>query len=151
VLGGALTRVTGGYAGMSVPKQVEQFYQRIWNDGDFAAMADLLTVDFTFRGSLGMELQGRDAFTEYVRSVRTALGDYRCEILDCVAEGPQAFAKMRFGGIHVATFRGFPPTGRPVHWLGAALFRFTGTAISDLWVLGDLEGLDELLRRSYLR
>jgi predicted ester cyclase len=130
---------------MSVAKLLEAFYQRIWNEGDLAAVFELLTEDFTFRGSLGMDLRGREAFKNYVLSVRGALADYRCEILACVAEGPQAFVKMRFGGIHVAPFRGFAPTGRPVHWLGAALFSFSATAISDVWVLGDLAGLDALL------
>jgi hypothetical protein len=40
---------------MSVPKPVETFYERIWNDGDLEAISDLLTEDFKFRGSLGME------------------------------------------------------------------------------------------------
>ncbi len=131
---------------MSTPNLVEAFYQRIWNTGDLAAASYLLTADFSFRGSLGAELRGQASFTEYVRSVRTALADYRCEILECVAEGDQAFAKMRFSGRHVGLFRGYQPTGKPVYWQGAALFRFEGQAISQLWVLGDLAGLDAVLK-----
>jgi predicted ester cyclase len=52
---------------------------------------------------------------------------------------------MRFSGRHVALFRGYQPTGEVVHWLGAALFRFEGEKIAELWVLGDLKGLDGLL------
>jgi predicted ester cyclase len=133
---------------MSIPKLVDAFYTRIWNDGDLEAISELVTDDFTFRGSLGVDLQGRGAFKDYVLSVRGALAEYRCEILDCVAEGTQAFAKMYFTGIHVAEFRNFLPTHKPVHWLGAALFRFRGNAVSELWVLGDLAGLDALLRKN---
>jgi predicted ester cyclase len=89
-----------------------------------------------------MEMRGRNAFEDYVRSVRDALAGYHCEILDCVAEGSKAFAKMRFSGVHVAPFRGFHPTGKSVHWLGAALFFFDHQEIAELWVLGDLAGLD---------
>ena len=131
---------------MSIPRLVDQFYDRIWNAGDLGGVPELLTEDFAFRGSLGAELQGREAFKEYVRSVRTALASYKCEILDCVAEDSRAFARMRFSGIHVAPFRGYSPTGKLVHWNGAALFRFTDQAISELWVLGDLAGVDLLLR-----
>jgi steroid delta-isomerase-like uncharacterized protein len=130
---------------MSIPALVEEFYERIWNRGDLAAASDLLANDFWFRGSLGTEMHGHDAFKDYVRSVRGALTDYRCEILACVAEGNQAFAQMRFVGRHVGSFRGHPPTGKPVQWLGAALFRFDAGAIAELWVLGDLAGLDALL------
>jgi steroid delta-isomerase-like uncharacterized protein len=133
---------------MSTPKLVEQFYARIWNAGDLSAASDLLAAGFEFRGSLGTELSGHDAFKDYVRSVRNSLSDYRCEILDCVAEGGRAFAKMRFSGRHTASFRGYEPTGKPVYWLGAALFRFEAGRIAEIWVLGDLAGLDALLQES---
>ncbi len=130
---------------VSVPSLVQRFYDRIWNAGDLAAISDLLSADFLFRGSLGSKLRGLEAFEGYVHTVRNALADYRCEILECVTEGNQAFAKMRFSGTHVAAFRGYPPTGKPVYWLGAALFRLDRQTIAELWVLGDLAGLDEIL------
>jgi predicted ester cyclase len=127
---------------------VRVFYERIWNTGELSAVAELLTVDFAFRSSLGNELLGLDPFSAYVRSIRGALAQYRCEILDCVAEGEQAFARMRFSGIHEATFRGFEPTEKLVSWMGAALFQCRDGLIAELWVLGDLAGLDELLTKN---
>jgi len=131
---------------MSTPILVEKFYERIWNAGDLGAITDVMASDFAFRGSLGTELIGHEAFEEYLGSIRGALADYRCEIIQCVAEGNYAFAKMRFSGRHVASFRGYAPTGKDVSWLGAALFRFEGEVIRELWVLGDLAGLDAVLR-----
>jgi predicted ester cyclase len=131
---------------VSTPSIVKTFYSRIWNQGDLAASADLLAIDFRFRGSLGPELRGRDSFGEYVGLVRGALADFNCEILDCVTEQNKAFAKMCFSGVHVAEFRGHQPTGKPVRWLGAALFRLEGELISELWVLGDLVSLDADLK-----
>jgi predicted ester cyclase len=131
---------------MSTPRLVEDFYERIWNDGNLDAAAELLTPEFSFRGSLGKETQGREEFKTYVHSVREALADSRCEIRSCVAEGDQAFAKMRFSGRQITPFRGYEPTSKIVHWLGAALFRFESSMIAELWVLGDLAGLDSLLR-----
>jgi predicted ester cyclase len=131
---------------MSTPSPVEAFYQRIWNTGDVEAASELLTPDFSFRGSLGVELRGQDGFKSYVRSVRSALAEYRCEIMECVTEGDQAFAQMRFSGRHVGVLLGYQPTGKSVHWHGAALFRFERRAISQLWVLGDLAGLEAVLK-----
>jgi steroid delta-isomerase-like uncharacterized protein len=130
---------------MSTPRLVEGFYERLWNHGDLGAVPDLLASEFWFRASLGAEMRGHEPFKEYVRSIRTALDDYRCEILACVTEGDKAFAQMRFSGRHVGSFRGYAPTGQAVHWLGAALFRFQDGLIAELWVLGDLAGLDGLL------
>jgi steroid delta-isomerase-like uncharacterized protein len=131
--------------GSSLPL-VRAFYDRIWNAGDPDAVDDLLSEDFAFRGSLGAEMRGRTAFLEYVRMVRTALADYRCEILECVTEGDRAFAKMRFSGTHVGKFRGYAPTGKAIEWLGAALFRTDGPVIAELWVLGDLISLEADLK-----
>jgi steroid delta-isomerase-like uncharacterized protein len=130
---------------VSTPPLVRTFYERIWNAGDLGAAERLLALDLSFRGSLGAELRGRDAFLDYVRSVRSALSDYRCEIVDCVAEEDRAFARMRFSGRHSAPFRGFAPTEQEVSWAGAALFRFAYGVIAEVWVLGDLAGLDMLL------
>jgi predicted ester cyclase len=131
---------------MSIPPLVTSFYDRLWNAGDEAAVPDLLALDFSFRGSLGAELKGHAAFWDYVCGVRTALAHYRCDILECVSEGHQAFAKMRFSGTHVSVFRGHRPTGLPIRWEGAALFHFEAGRIRELWVLGDLAGLDALLK-----
>jgi predicted ester cyclase len=127
---------------------VREFYERIWNAGDPDAPAELLAPDFAFRGSLGPEMRGRQEFCEYVNSVRSALDRYRCDILDCVTEGEKSFAKMRFSGVHVGSFRGYAPTGKSVQWLGAALFRIQGQVISELWVLGDLISLEADLKKN---
>jgi predicted ester cyclase len=127
---------------------VQAFYDRIWNAGEIPAVDELLAADFAFRGSLGPEMRGPRAFSDYVRMVRSALNNYRCEILDLVIEDNRAFAKMRFSGIHASEFRGYAPTGKAVQWLAAALFYTDGTRIKSLWVLGDLSSLDTLLKEN---
>lgn len=51
-----------------------------------------------------------------VTMVRVALANYGCHIVECVAEGDRACARMEFSGVHVAPFRGFEPTGKIVRW-----------------------------------
>lgn len=131
------------------PRQlVEQFYGRIWNALDFAAVDELLAPDLRFRGSLGSERVGRAAFAAYVRDVTGALAEYRCDIEELVCEGERVFAKMLFGGRHVAPFMGFAPTGREVRWAGAALFHAKEGSIASIWVLGDIHGLLASLERN---
>jgi steroid delta-isomerase-like uncharacterized protein len=129
-------------------KLMRSFYDRIWNAGETDAADQLLAEDFVFRGSLGAEMRGRAAFLHYVRMVRTALHSYHCDILECVAEKNRVFAKMRFCGMHIGSFRGYAPTGKPIEWLGAALFRTAGPVIAELWVLGDLLSLEADLKRN---
>jgi predicted ester cyclase len=125
---------------------VQRFYADIWNRQDKSAIPALLCHDFTFRGSLGDVKSGHSGFLSYLEHVHAILGDFRCDIIDLVTEPPKAFARMRFSGLQRGRLFGFDPTGRPVEWAGAALFTFSGTRIRDLWVLGDVHGLIELLR-----
>lgn len=127
---------------------VESFYADIWNRHDKSAIQELLCAEFTFRGSLGPSKVGHDEFAGYVDLVHGALGDYRCDIQELVVGGEKAFAKMLFSGIHRKTFLGYAPTSLRVEWAGAALFTFRDGLISDLWVLGDLHGLHQLLERN---
>lgn len=127
---------------------VHKFYADIWNKHDKSAIPLLLMPDFTFRGSLGPSKTGHSEFAEYVDFVHQALGEYQCDILDLVEEGKQCFARMRFSGVHRGDFFGFRPTGKKVEWAGAALFTFSDGLVSDLWVLGDVHGLLQLLERN---
>lgn len=127
---------------------VESFYADIWNRHDTTKIPALLCPDFTFRGSLGQAKVGHDGFASYVDFVHATLAQYNCEILDLVIGDDKAFAKMQFSGIHQGEFFGYRPTGKPVDWLGAALFSFKEDKVRDLWVLGDVHSLILLLKRN---
>jgi len=125
--------------------KVERFYEIIWNKHDKSAIPDILHESFKFQGSLGLIKQGHNGFSEYLDMVHSVLGNYRCEILEIVAEPSKLFAKMRFSGIHKAKFMGFYPSNHMVSWDGAALFYFREYKISEVWVLGDLKSLESQL------
>jgi predicted ester cyclase len=137
--------------GDQVTKLVERFYADVWNKHDKAAIRAIVHPNVTFRGSLGPTKRGHDEFAGYVDAVHAALGDYRCDIQDLVVGDAKAFARMRFSGIHRGTFLGYEPTMQCVEWVGAALFTVADGLIVDLWVLGDLHGLHQLLERNRVR
>ena len=128
--------------------QVRRFYEVLWDAHDKDAIPSVLHEDFTFRGSLGQEKRGQSGFAEYVDMVHKALGNYRCIIEELVEEGEKVFAKMTFTGIHRDDFMGFAPSREEVSWKGCALFTFTGNLIADVWVLGDLKGLENQLKQN---
>jgi len=65
-----------------------------------------------------------------------------------VVSDHKAFAKMLLSGIHRKTFLGYKSTSLCIEWAGAALFTSKKPMISDLWVLGDLHALHQLLQRN---
>lgn len=124
---------------------VRRFYRDLWNARDPYVAAEILSPGLTFRGSLGPEHRGIDGFLGYMEGVHESLGDYTCTIEDLVAEPGKAAARMRFAGIHRAPFLSFAPTGRAIHWQGAAFFAIEAGLIADIWVLGDIAALRERL------
>ena len=125
---------------------MQLFYEKLWNEIDFEIVDEILHPDVTFRGSVGVGATGRQEVCDYVRMVTTALSDYRCDVESLVAEGDRAAARVRFSGLHVGEFLGFPPTGRHVEWTGVAFFVGDENKLLDIWVLGDLESLRAQLR-----
>ncbi|MFV2093771.1 MAG: ester cyclase [Hyphomicrobiales bacterium] len=120
---------------------VEQFYHRLWNQGDKRYIETIFHPHFTFRGSLGPVLEGHDQFADYVDNVLGALPGFVCEILEMTEQENRVVARMRFSGHHLGVFMDYPPTGAHVEWLGSAHFTFQGALVADLWVLGDVHGL----------
>lgn len=129
----------------SPARLVERFYYDLWNTGNETVAWEILHPAFRFRASLGPEKIGPGGFIEYMRLIRTALSDYRCTIQEMLESGERVAARLRFGGVHRATFFGIPPTGREVVWSGAAFFRITGHQIVSLWVLGDVDAVKRQL------
>ena len=127
---------------------VKRFYADLWEAGDEAAAPDILHPNLTFRGSVGQEKNGIPGYLEYLRFIRGALSEYRCDILTLVSDGAHAAAKMRFRGQHTGAFLGHAPTGTEIAWHGAAFFQMRDNRLADIWVLGDTEALHKALRAS---
>lgn len=120
---------------------VRVFYKELWDHADTRLVPQIFHPDFTFRGSLGPQLVGYDAFIGYVAHVTGALDRYTSDVLALVEEGNRVFGKLRFHGFHRKELFGVPPSGRHVWWYGTPLFTFDGERVRDLWVLGDIYGL----------
>lgn len=120
---------------------VKRFYADLWDRWDTSVAYEILTEDFVFRGSLGADREGIEGFLDYVRQVRTALGDYRSELGDMVEDGDRLAIRMTFSGDHQAPFFGVPATGKRISWNGAAFFTFRDGRICALWVLGDIDAV----------
>ena len=124
---------------------VKVFYQDMWNKSDKSRIPEIFHDDFSFRGSLGPVLVGHDQFAGYVDQVTGSLGEYICDILEMTEEDDRVVAKMLFRGVHQADMFGYAATGKRVEWHGSAHFTFRDGKVADLWVLGDVHGLLQLL------
>lgn len=134
-----------GAWGASITELVTRFYDDLWNRWDDTAVDRVLSVDFTFRGSLGSQTVGRDGWRGYRDAVRAGSSDFHNEVRDMVVNGDKAAARLLYTGTHDGPLVGLAPTGRTFGYAGAAFFTARAGLLTDAWVLGDLAGLRELL------
>jgi len=83
----------------------------------------LISVTYRSRGSLGIAVQGRAGFLDYIRLVRRAFPTFTTQIEELVAEGDKVIARLTYTGTHRGELFGISPTGRKVAYSGVAIFR----------------------------
>jgi predicted ester cyclase len=99
---------------------IHRFYYEMWNHFDKTIIADLLTDDLRFRGSLGEFKSGRDEFGEYVDFIQRTFPDFSGVVEETISEGDKAFAKLTWQGTHCGELAapgrlpGPTPRNRPV-------------------------------------
>jgi predicted ester cyclase len=124
---------------------VRRFYDEAWNGWDDRAADEILADDFRFRGSLGTELEGRDAWRGYRDRIRLAVPDFHNEIVDLVTAPSRAAARLHFTGHVRGVLLGRLGYGRPIAYDGTAFFRCADGRLTSAWVLGDLDSLHRQL------
>jgi predicted ester cyclase len=120
---------------------VHRFYDDLWNAWDDDAVPAVLHPDLRFRGSLGQETVGLDDWRAYRDGVRRGSSDFHNEVVDLVAGGDRAAARLAWSGTHDGPLLGIEGTGRRFSYDGAAFFTARDDLLTEVWVLGDLEGL----------
>jgi steroid delta-isomerase-like uncharacterized protein len=125
---------------------IERFYTELWNQWDDAVVEQVLAEDFRFRGSMGTQTRGTDGWRSYRDAIRQGSPDFRNEVLELVAAGEHAAARLLYTGHHTGTLAGIPATGRRFEYAGAAFFTSSGEKLTSAWVLGDLDGLRQQLQ-----
>ena len=126
---------------------MQRFYADAWNRWDDRAVDELLTTDFTFRGSLGDHAHGRGGFRLYREKVRSAFPDFHNEVREVVAEEQRVAVRLRCSGRHDGELFGIAATGRSIAYDAAAFLRARDAQLCAAWVLGDLEQLRRQLGR----
>lgn len=124
---------------------VRRFYGDVWNKRGEEAARKVLHPELEFRGSLDSARKGQEGFIAYMHEVHEALENYTCTILDLIASGDRAAARLDFRGRHRGPFFGVDATGKEIVWTGAAFFTERESRIGTIWVLGDIDAVKKQL------
>ncbi len=126
-------------------KAVVRRWTDLWNAGDAAAIAALVTPDYVRHDPNGPEVRGPEAEHQLVAMYRAAFPDLHFTIEHLVAEGDLVVARLIARGTHRGELLGIPPTGKQITMTGIAIHRIAGGKIVEHWheidMLGGLQQL----------
>lgn len=120
---------------------IDAYYEVLWNEKKLELAHTFLHSTITFRGSLGMRMEGINAFCDYAKMLFSAFPNLYHVIEDVVIEGDKAAVRLVYTGTHTGKLFGFEPTGNRIRYSGACFFKLENEKIIDAWVLGDLNAL----------
>lgn len=126
---------------------IRRYYEEIWNKANTSLIPELVHENVAFKGSLGTNQRGHRGLAVYMDFIHQALGDYHSRILDMAAEDNKVYARIRYSGIHRGELFGYAATEAKIEWEGVAVFTFADGKISDIWVLGDINGVMKQIAR----
>lgn len=124
-----------------IKQLIEEYYDVIWNEKKLDQANKFLHSTISFRGSLGMRVEGINGFCDYAKMLFSAFPNLYHVIEDVVVEGDKAAVRVVYTGTHTGKLFGFEPTGNRIRYSGASFFKFENDKIIDIWVLGDLNAL----------
>ena len=85
-------------------------------------------------------------FQDLLRRDAAEIPDLNYEIERLVVQGEQVACRIRFDCTPTASFRGIPPTGRPISFVEHVFYRYEDGRIAQIWSLIDMDAVREQLR-----
>jgi steroid delta-isomerase-like uncharacterized protein len=126
-------------------KVVEEFIQRLFSEGDLAAVDDCLSVDFVNHDPPFGASADRKGMRAAASMFRAAFPDWHSEVHLLIAEGDLVAEVFTASGTHRGEVMGVAPSGQEISLRGINVFRVHDGRISERWGrLDDLGFLQQL-------
>ncbi len=124
---------------------VRAFFEKGYNENDYAATAQLLADDYFDHSPAGARCPA-DA-VGILKIVENSFPDMHVEILDLIEENNTVVGRFEFRATHSTEYMGVPATNRPIAWEAIEIFRMEGDKIVESWgYWPDTEILEKLKR-----
>ena len=124
-----------------------RFIDQIFLRGDFGAVDELLTDDFTPH-TWGEMPAGRDGLKEAIERVSKGISDPEMRIDDIIAEGDRVAVRLTSSATHTGDFMGMPPSGKRYEIGEIHIFRLRDGRVSEHWHQADFMGMMKQLGAS---
>jgi steroid delta-isomerase-like uncharacterized protein len=121
-----------------------RYIEEIWSDAKLEAADELINEDFIFHGPI-REVEGLEAFKQFVAAIHSTFPDISFTIEDLVAEEEKVVFRWTMTGTHNNEFMGIAATGKHFTVSGATIARVSGEKLREACLYWDRLGMVEQL------
>ncbi|MFL6382799.1 MAG: ester cyclase [Nitrososphaeraceae archaeon] len=115
---------------------VQEFLDETYNKGNLKNTDRFVTPDFIYHAR-GEDIEGIEAYNEWVSSDRSIFPDIQLTMVDSIAEFGKVASAFIVEGTHEKEFRGMPATHKKFETVGMNIFYFQDNKIREGWVVVD--------------
>ena len=115
---------------------VQEFIDETYNKGNLENTSRFVTPDFVYHAR-GEDLEGVEAYNEWVSLDRSIFPDITFTILETIVESDKVATAFTVKGTHEKEFRGIPATHKKFETVGVIIFHFRNNKIKEGWVVVD--------------
>jgi steroid delta-isomerase-like uncharacterized protein len=108
------------------------------NAGELSGYMDLVSHDYVHHDATAPDATDGAALEQFLQGMMTAFPDASVTIEDLIAERDLVVKRYTVRGTHRGDFSGIPPTGNPVTFTGATVYRVQDGKFKEGWWNYDL-------------
>jgi steroid delta-isomerase-like uncharacterized protein len=118
---------------------IRHYLEEAWNKKNLAVVDEFIAPDL-IQHIRNVPL-GREGIKQFFSMIYGSFPDAHLTIEDVVAEGDMVAWRFTVRATHIGSFRGIPPTGKPVTLTGIAMTRMRDGQMAENWNETDDLGL----------
>jgi ketosteroid isomerase-like protein len=115
-----------------------EWMEQVWNQGNRAAIDDLVAADYTGHSIQGVTISGTAGFREFEARWRSIMDDIHVEVEEEISEGSMSAVRFTVTGKHKRT-------GNELSYPGASFVRIENGKMQEGWDVFDGSALLESL------
>jgi len=118
-------------------KEVVLEYHKVWNEGKFENLNDILTSDFVCHYLTSEEWTGIEDAKKAILDWRTLFPDWNEEIVDIIQENDKVVTRYKASATHTRTYEGIDSTGAKIEIYEVSIYRISNGKIAEQWCFPD--------------
>ncbi|MFT6166333.1 MAG: steroid delta-isomerase-like uncharacterized protein [Vicingaceae bacterium] len=118
-------------------KEVVLEYHKVWNEGKFENLNDILTSDFVCHYLTSEKWVGIENSKKAISDWRTIFPDWHEKIVDIIQEKDKVVTRYKATATHTRTYEGIDSTGAKIEIYEVSIYRINNGKIAEQWCFPD--------------